>query len=81
MSNDVILVPPLDGGRGIYCLYERCEKPAGSVVCGNVTEAVKALGPRALRSYDDIVHVDLSGISRDRLLELNKEWARGLGAR
>jgi hypothetical protein len=81
MSNDVILVPPLEGGRGIYCLYEREGKPVGSVVCGNVTEAVKALGPRALRDYDDIVHVDLSGISRDRLMELNKEWARGLGGR
>ena len=81
MSNDVILVPPLEGGRGIYCLYEREGKPVGSVVCGDVTEAVKALGPRALRDYDDIVHVDLSGISRDRLMELNKEWARGLGGR
>lgn len=76
--SDVILVPPLEGGRGIYCLYERCGKPAGSVVCGNVTQAVVALGPRALRNYDDIVHIDLSGISRDELLALNKEWARGL---
>lgn len=39
MSNDVILVPPLEGGRGIYCLYEREGKPVGSVVCGNVTSS------------------------------------------
>ena len=30
MSNDVILVPPLEGGRGIYCLYEREGKPAAA---------------------------------------------------
>lgn len=77
--SDVILVPPLEGGRGVYCLYERTGKPVGSVVCGNVTDAVMALGPRALRDYDDIVHVDLSGLSRERILELNKEWVLSLG--
>lgn len=78
MSNDVILVPPLDGGHGIYCLYESGGKPVGSTVCRSVEAAVFQLGPRALRDYDGIILLSESGMSREDVMARNADWARGL---